>query len=382
MRGKIRVLQVVTLSEWGGAQKVVYDLATGLSRERFVAEAACAPGGPLVAELVRAGIAVHEIAALRRSLSPGRDLLALGELFALMRRGRYDIVHCHSSKAGLLGRLAARAAGVPRIFFTVHGWGFANRVEYGALESFLIRAERRAARLAEALVCVSRATREEGLRWRIAGPEKFVVIYNGLDPVDCGVPDLTLRRETGAGPGDAVVVTAGRLAPQKQPLVFLEAARRLGSRHPRARFVLIGDGPLGEECRAFIGKGGPADRIYLAGFRPDVPQLLTGADIFVLLSAFEGLPLTVIEAMLAGLPVVAYAVGGLAELVADGATGYLVAPGDLDGAVAKIAALLDDPVRRRAMGAEGRAVALARFTREKMVRAYGELYEAGPAKGR
>ncbi|MDA8333908.1 MAG: glycosyltransferase family 4 protein [Peptococcaceae bacterium] len=378
----MRVLQVITLSEWGGAQKVVYDLTTGLARERFQTEVACAPGGPLVAELREKGIVIHEIAALRRDLSVLQDIKALFALFSLMRRGRYDIVHCHSSKAGLLGRLAARAAGVPRVFFTVHGWGFANRKEYGAVESLLVRAEKAAAGFTSALVCVSRATREEGLRRGIAGPKKYVVIYNGLNPVNREVPDDTLRRETGAaGP---LVVTAGRLVPQKQPLVFLRAAARLGSVNPAAGFVLIGDGPLGQECRAFIKTEGLAGRVFMAGFRTDVPGLLTGADLFVLLSAFEGLPLTVMEAMLAGLPVVAYAVGGLAEMVEDGVNGFLLPPGDLDGAVDRISALLDDPRRRKEMGETGREIALARFGREAMVRAYAELYERGlsPAKGR
>ncbi|HUW65889.1 MAG TPA: glycosyltransferase family 4 protein [Spirochaetia bacterium] len=370
-----KVLQVITLSEWGGAQKVVYDLATGLSREQFQTDVACAPGGPLVEKLRSQGIMVHELASLRRNLSPVHDMEALFSLWRLMRRGGYDMVHCHSSKAGLLGRVAARAAGVPRVFFTVHGWGFANRKEYGALESFMIWAEKLAAPLTSALVCVSRATREEGLRRGIAGPAKYVVIYNGLDPVSPSPSGEALRRESGAGSGDLLVVTAGRLAPQKQPLVFLQAAQRIESVRPETRFVMIGDGPLLQECLALIQKEGLAGKALMAGFRTDVPELLSGADLFVLLSAFEGLPLTVIEAMQAGLPVVAYEVGGLAEMVEDGENGFLVAPGDLSGAVEKILALMGDSRRRNEMGASGREIALARFSREAMVQAYEQLYE-------
>jgi len=369
-----RVLQVVTLSEWGGAQKVVYDLATGLSRERFETEVACAPGGPLADGLRGRGVTVHGIPALRREPAPFSDLKALWDLCRLMRRGRYDIVHCHSSKAGLLGRLAARVAGVRRIFFTVHGWGFENRREFGILPAFLTGAERLAARVTAALVCVSRATWEEGIQRRIASPEKLLVIYNGLDPPPPAGGEA-LRRMARAGPGDLLVVTAGRLAPQKQPLAFLQAAAKIAAVEPRARFVMIGDGPLENACRDFIARAGLEDRVHLAGFHPDVPALLPGADVFVLLSAFEGLPLVVIEAMAAGLPVVAYAVGGLPEQVADGETGFLVEPDDSDGAVERILRLLGDERLREDMGSRGRERARERFGREAMVRAYQDLYE-------
>lgn len=376
---RVKVLQVITLSEWGGAQRVVHELTTGLSPRRFQTEVACAPGGPLVEQLRAQGVVVHEVLSMRRNLSPVDDLKTLFFLWRLMRRGSYDIVHCHSSKAGLLGRVAARAAGVPRVFFTVHGWGFANRKEYGVLEAFLIRAEKWAAKFASTLVCVSKDTRDEGLRRGIAEAMKYVVIYNGLDPIKRNTADDTLRRETGAGPNDPLVVTAGRLAYQKDPLSFLRAAQVIASTGGHARFVLIGDGPMLTDCQAYIEENGLEGTVSLAGYREDVPELLTGADIFVLLSEFEGLPLTVIEAMQAGLPVVAYAVGGLAEMVEDGVNGYLVRPGDLTGAVHKILDLLADPQRLKRMGVRGREMALARFSRESMLRAYEELYET---KGR
>ncbi|OAT86071.1 glycosyltransferase family 4 protein [Desulfotomaculum copahuensis] len=500
----IKLLQLITLSELGGAQMVLYHLVSGLERGKYDITVACAPGGDLVARL-RAldGVRVVEIPALKREIAPVSDLTAFLTLYRLMRRERFGIVHCHSSKAGILGRLAARAAGVPGIIFTVHGWGI-NDYQSRGKRLLFTAAERLAGRLSSRVVCVSRADLEKGRREKLAPPEKLALIYNGVpapgaggkpesadllaprkdSDVDSGtcrtgmdgcfdgtagevdrhtqhlaissgmadgsvtngparafrVPavekagiehcclpgkggqqavdtmvrrDVTgtcrfggnntcLRRELGLHDGHLLVGMVCRLRAPKEPLFFLAAVRALLNGAPdgrpsigagraaaaavpleggepwacRLRFVLIGDGPLRPACEEYIKKHGLEGRVFLTGTRADAAALMAGLDVFVLFSRWEGLPLTVIEAMQAGRPVVASAVGGVPELVQPGVTGYLVPSGDLPAAVERLSALLADGALRRNMGEAGRRLAAERFSVARMVGEYDALYRA------
>lgn len=384
---KIRVLQVVTLSELGGAQKVVYHLAAGLNRDKFEITVACAPGGELVHWLETANVNVVELPCLKRNISPGDDALCLWQLYHLIKTNKYDIVHCHSSKAGILGRLAAYLAGVRQIYFTVHGWG----IDEG--QSFPIRwlytmAERLGGSVSTRVVCVSAFDREKGLSLGLVKPEKLMVIHNGLPDV-CASENgalcetkvmpggaakyAALRWELGLGDKDILIGTVMRLALPKQPLMFLELASRLVS-ETQARFVIIGDGPLRMECERYIADHGLDGKVFTLGTRENAAQMVAGFDIFTLFSSHEGLPLTVIEAMLAGVPVVASNVGGMGELVDDGVSGFLVNNLDLDGAFLAVKKLLSDTGLRRRMGYAGREKALSEFTVDRMLSRYEQLY--------
>ncbi|WP_051617982.1 glycosyltransferase family 4 protein [Desulfofundulus thermocisternus] len=374
--GKVRVLQLITLSELGGAQKVLYHLVTGLNRERFEITVACAPGGELVRWLTGCGgVRIVEVPYLCREVSPLKDLAALCCLRRFMSRERFHIVHCHSSKAGILGRLAARLAGVPGIVFTVHGWGI-NDYQSGAVRMLFTLAEKLAGRLSSRVVCVSQADLQKGLEQGLAPPSRLAVIHNGLPepPLRPGA----LRRELGLGEDALLVGMVCRLRAPKDPLFFLETARALlstGKWSNHLYFVLIGDGPLMAVCREFIARHGLAGKVFLAGGREDAPSLLGDIDVFTLFSLWEGLPLTIIEAMFAAKPVVAAAVGGVGELVVPGETGYLVPPGDTVGAVTALEKLLEDAQLRRRMGEKARRLACERFAVERMVKDYTLLYE-------
>lgn len=371
---------MITLSEVGGAQKVVYHLAAGLSREGFEVEVACAPGGELVEWLgaLPCPVRVWEIPVMKREISPLNDMRCLWQLYRLIKKGGYDAVHCHSSKAGFLGRLAARLAGVREVYFTAHGWsvnearGRAERLIYGW-------AERLAGALSSAVVCVSENDRRLGVKAGLTAGEKLTVIYNGLP--ECPARPGALRRELGIGPkgGDLLVGMVARLAHPKEPLFFLEAAKEVAALHPNAYFVLIGDGPLYRRCREFIENSGLNGRAFLTGARDTAAALMGDLDVFVLFSRWEGLPLTVIEAMQAGVPVVASAVGGVPEMVAEGKTGFLTGKLGVGEAAAAISRLLSDPVLRRQMGDAGRRLAREKFSYQKMLSAYRELYRAGAA---
>ena len=373
---RIKLLQLITLSEMGGAQKVLYHLVAGLDRNRFDITVACAPGGDLVRWLAPLdGVRVVQVPHLCREISPARDLCAFWFLYRLMRREGFAIVHCHSSKAGILGRLAARLAGVRGILFTVHGWGLGDH-HSRIKQSFFVLAEKVAGRCSDRVVCVSRADYQKALDEKLVPPDRLAVIHNGL-PRPAPQPPA-LREELGLSEKALMVGTVCRLRPPKDPLFFLEVARALlysGKWAGNLYFVLIGDGPLMAPCREYVQRHGLSRAVFFLGNREDAPALVAGLDVFVLFSLWEGLPLTVIEAMQAGKPVVAPAVGGVGELVTPGETGYLIKPRDLAGAVQALETLLKDGQLRRDMGAKGRRAALEHFSVERMVADYLRVYD-------
>lgn len=369
MRTKPKILLLVTLSEWGGAQQVVHSLARGLS-ERFDITVACASGGELVAKLKRAGINVVAIPALRRNPNP-LDLLAFIKIYALLHHEKFDIVHIHSTKAGLLGRLAARLARVPAVLFTAHGWAFTEgrslwkRHLLALMECF-------AARFCTRIICVSEHDRQLALKFKVARHATLAVIHNGVDPRPFLQADGTKIRRQLDLEGVAVLTFVGRLAPPKDPFTLLKACTFLDGDF---KVLLVGEGPLRTAAARLARQNGLSDKVILTGARHDVPDILAASDAFVLPSRWEGLPLTVIEAMMAGLPVVASRVGGVSELVDEGVTGFLVPPSDPKALARALKTLLEDESLRRRMGQAGRAKALEHFTLELMLRRTQTLYE-------
>jgi glycosyltransferase involved in cell wall biosynthesis len=361
-----RIVLLVTLSGVGGAQTYVAALVPALAK-RFDVVVAAHGEGPLRDAARGAGARYVALRHLRRALGP-RDVLGLLELVALLRRERPTVLHANSSKAGILGRLAAALAGVPVSIFTAHGWAFGAR---RGLSSALYRWGDRLARpLTSTIVCVSESERRAGLAARTCDPAKTWVIHNGV-ALD-GIAPAALD---GAPP---VIVSVGRLAAPKDPFALVAALARL----PAGAFqaVLVGGGPQHAEVAAAIRGTGLDGVVELAGDRDDVPALLAGADLFVLASRSEGFPMSVLEAMAAGLPVVASAVGGVAEAVVDGETGLLVAPGDVEALAGAIERLLADAQLRRAMGSAGRNRAAEHFDLARFRAAHLAVYERALAE--
>jgi glycosyltransferase involved in cell wall biosynthesis len=361
MPDRPRILILITLAEIGGAQTYVAQLLPALA-ERFEVVVAAYGPGPLVDAARDAGARYVSLRQVRRDLHPGRDLLGLLELIALLRRERPDLIHVNSSKAAALGRVAALVAGPRARVFTVHGWAFKA---YAGRTAALYRwADRLLAPLTTVTICVSETERAAGLRARTCRAERTVVIPNAIDVASA--PRAALD-------GDPPrIVTVGRLAAPKDPLTLVRTLPALGDRRYSLAFVGGGrDQPQVEEELRAQGLG---DRVALLGERHDVPALLAGADLFVLASRSEGAPLSILEAMAAGLPVVASDVGGVAELVDDGTTGLLVPAGEPAALARALARLLDDRALRERMGAAGRARARDRFDLPELRDAHLELY--------
>jgi glycosyltransferase involved in cell wall biosynthesis len=345
-----RLLIAITLAETGGAQQYVAQLLPALT-ERYEVVVAAHGDGPLRVAAERSGARFISLRRVGRAVHPVNDLLGLVELVRLFRRERPDLVHLNSSKMGALGRIAALLARVPARIFTVHGWSFSPHK--GPAEAAYRLLERGLAPLAWT-ICVSTGDHAKA-PW-LNG--RAVVIPNAVD-----VPRMPLAALDGWPP---TIVTVGRLVLPKDFRTLGVALRSLQPGSFRA--LVVGEGPQAVYLQGIEG-------VDLLGERDDVPALLARADLFVLSSRSEGMPISVLEAMAAGLPVVASAVGGIPEIVIDGETGILVPPGNVEALAAALSALLADPEERRRLGEAGRRRAGALFDLPRFRRAHVELYE-------
>jgi glycosyltransferase involved in cell wall biosynthesis len=356
-----RILFVVTLAETGGAQTYVASLLAPLA-DRFDVAVAAHGDGPLRDAARAAGVRFVPLRQVRRPLSLWRDVLGLLELLALLRRERPHIVHVNSAKASALGRLAASLARVPIRVYTVHGWAFRA---HGWPASALYRwAERLLRPLTTVTVCVADSERRAGLAAHTCKERTTVVIRNGVDPGNF--------RAGEAHSGRPRLVTVGRLQAPKDAVTLVRALAALRGRPFEA--VFVGDGPDRPAVEEEVRRLGLEPAVELLGERDDVPELLGTADVFVLSSHSEGLPLSILEAMAAGLPVVASNVGGVSEVVVDGDTGLLVPPGDAQSLAAAIERLLEDPPLCRRLGEAGQNRVAEHFDLAAVQQAHLDLY--------
>lgn len=379
----IPVLHIITRLIVGGAQENTLFTASRLDSTRYRVEVVSGPQtgteGSLIEEAQAQGITVTILPHLMRQVSPLHDLQALITLTRHIRRGSYTIVHTHSSKAGILGRLAAHLAGTSVIVHTVHGWSFHDYMPPLTRRIYILL-ERWMARFTHAIIVVAEKDIAKGLSAGIGRREQYHLIRSAI-PLDnfnslC-VDRVTVRQELGL-PVDAMVVgSVGRFSSQKNPLDWVRVAGIIGRARPQAHFLLVGDGPLRPHVEMLLAQEGISGRSILAGLRRDVPHLLGAMDVLLLTSLWEGLPRTIPEAQAMGLPVVANRADGTIEAIQDGLTGYLCSPTDLQDTAARVMTLLDDPVLRAELGARGRAAALAEFDLpvmiEKIERLYGKL---------
>jgi len=361
-----RLLCLTVGFEVGGAEQLLLATAPRLAARGFDVRAAAFKGpGPMMAELEAAGIPCTALGATSRF-----DARALFALTGLLRRQRIDILHTHLFLANVAGRIAGRLAGVPVIVSAHHD----TDVWMGPHHRLI---ERLTARLADRVVTCSDPVRDWAVE-RIGLPQESVLTLRNaiapLAPVDAA-GRAAARADLGLGADDLVVGTLGRLCePKKGLAVFLDAAGRIAAAHPRARFVLAGDGPARRDLEARAAAAGLAGRVRFAGERRDINRLLAAYDLFVQPSLWEGFGLTVIEAMAMERPVVATAVGGLPALVRDGDCGLLVPPGDPAALAAAVIGLLADPERRARFGRAGRARALSEFDIDRLVDDTAGLY--------
>lgn len=325
----MKILYVITLAERGGAQVHVRDLVANLP-SGFSAVIATGKKGFLCDEAARLGVPVHVIPELTHPIHPVKDWRALLAIARLIRSEVPDVVHAHTSKAGWLARFAAKLAATPAVF-TAHTWSFADGIP--RLQRWLsIPLERLASLASSKIITVSQANSVLALKKSVANERALIRIWNG-------VPDLPGRASPGSRP-QITLITAARFAPQKDHLLLLEALREVEGDW---RLLLVGNGPLRPQVEQAALDYGLSGRVEFLGEREDINSLLTSSDLFILPSKWEGLPLSILEAMRAGLPVIATNTGGVAEAVTDGVTGYLTTPGHVIELRTRIRQLISSP---------------------------------------
>jgi glycosyltransferase involved in cell wall biosynthesis len=371
---KQKILHIITLSEVGGAQRIVEFLAKGLDKNTYDVTVACSPDGELVSWLREdPDIKIVELPQLVREINLYWDLKALTAIISLIRREKFAIVHCHSSKVGILGRIAARFCGVPSVMFTVHGWGFDHYPIDSPKYKVFVWIEKQMQKITDKVICVSRLVAEKGYAYKILQPEKTAVILNGVQIKP--LISNKLRAELGIEGEATIIGTVCRLAPPKLPLLFIQIAAMLlaAVKEKPIKFVIIGDGPYYEQCNNLIKELSLKDRLFLLGNRTDVPELVANFDIFTLFSESEGLPVVILEAMAASKPVVASNVGGIPELVNDGQNGFLINNEDKTAIVEKLLLLIEDSQLNKEMS-QNSLEKVRRFSLENMIKAYEDIY--------
>lgn len=371
----VRLCLVLDVALVGGAEVVLLEMFRHLDPQRVRPELVCLrEPGPLAEDFRSSGFDVTVFG--RRGW---RDLRATARLWSHFRRTRPDVVLvCHFQRAPLvLGPWFARLAGVPANVIAVHGMGL-RAVGGRVLPRYVVETLRLTDALALLVPSQSRYLHEqEGVGrypWRRVA-EHYVP--NGIRMPELPGSDqrAEVRRELGLGDQDVVAVMVARLAPLKGHELLLRAVARLAPAHPELKVVLVGEGPRSDEIALLARRLGVADRLVSTGLRRDVGHLLAGADLGVLPSAHEAVPISIIEEMAAGLPVLVTAVGGLPDIVGDGEEGFVVPPGDLDALACRLGQLVADDELRRSLGKKARLRAERDLTIENTARAYERMID-------
>ena len=353
----MKIAYLITRAEpIGGAQIHVRDLAVAVRNLGHQPTVITGGSGSFVDSLRAQGVPVIVLRHLAVPIRPLQDLRALGEIQAALRKTVPDVLTTHSSKAGILGRLAGRALGIP-VVFTAHGWAFTPGIP--SLHAAVYRRiERLAGPLSSRIITVSEFDRRLALEARIAPVDRVVTVHNGI-------PDAPIELRADPGRTPLRMAMVARFEPQKDhPTLFQALA---GLTQQSWQLDLIGNGPLMHDMEALASRLGIGDRVHFLGQRMDVAEILAQAQISLLVTNWEGFPLSILESMRAGLPVVASAVGGIDEAVREAETGYLVPRGGVEQLRERIATLLSDVALRRRLGASGRARFEQHFTLEHAV---------------
>jgi glycosyltransferase involved in cell wall biosynthesis len=373
---RLRVAQVITRLI-AGAGGITLRGALALDPDRYSTTIFTSKTGFLIERAEHAGLQVVPLGHMApgRRVYPWADLQGLRELSSYLAAGEFDLVHTHSSRAGALGRLAARRVGVPAVVHSFHGFPF-HEFQSPPTRATLIAIERRLARMTDYFLTDGTVVAAEAIRLKLAAPGRIRAIQS---PIDSDIPVVSKRAREEARsllglPRDVKVIgTAARLDAQKSPLDMVKAIAAL--ERPDVYLVWIGDGNLRRKTERLIDRKGLRDRCMLLGDRSDVSCLLPAFDVFAMSSLYEGLPCAVVEAMTCGIPVVATAVNSVPEIVVSGKTGLLARPGDPASLSQALAYLLEHPAEATRMAEAARAYIGDRFKADVLGRDLMEVYE-------
>ncbi|MBD3232006.1 glycosyltransferase [Candidatus Dependentiae bacterium] len=373
-RYKIAHLQVLPIMS--GVQKAMVDLISRLDKEKYIVTVICQSKGELTEVLESMHIPVILVPSLKREINLFYDFKALITLVKIFRKNRFDIVHTHSSKPGFLGRIAGKIANIGHVIHTVQGFAFH---EFSNKLSVLIftMLEKIAGKLSDKIIIVNDQDFQYAVEKRIAPLERLVKIGNGIDineyklkfNIDEKRDELHIYNQK------RVIGSVGRLWQQKDPKVFVNAMPRVIKKFPNTCFLLIGDGPLQSELQSLTRKLNIERHVKFLGWRKDVNEILQVMDIFVQTSLWEGLSISILEAMASGKPVITTNVKGNNELVIDGDNGFLIKPGDAEMLAERIITLLENKELSLYFGKRNREKICKDYNIDFTVNKIEELYQ-------
>jgi len=376
---KKKLMYIVTRLEPGGTLEAILALSEGLASKyefTLLLGTATTDIERVRSSAVNHGYKVVFVDALVREISLFKDLNAYFAIKKAVKKLKPDIIHTHTSKAGFIGRLAGKNAGVNSIIHTPHGHIFYGY--FGSLKTrIFIFLEKLAAKYCKKIIVFTEAEKNDNLKLKIGRNEQYVVIPNGIMTgkyVLQGFDPGKKRKELGIPEGKRVVGVVGRLAPVKGHAAFLDAFKIVREKIPEAFALIAGDGELKEALIKKTADMGLSGSVLFIGHRNDVPEILAVCDCLALPSLNEGFGLAVIEAWAAGKPVAVFAVGGVPEIIKDGVTGYLAAPGDISGLAGKISILLLDKTAASKLAKAGKSEA-ENYTIDKMIERTEKVYE-------
>ncbi|MHB2027001.1 MAG: glycosyltransferase family 4 protein [Elusimicrobiota bacterium] len=377
----MKVVHVITRLEFGGAQHNTLYTVAHLNPALFERSLIVGKGGFLDEEAETMACSNHVrlywIPDLHRKISPIDDWRSLWEMVKILKLEKPEIVHTHSSKAGILGRIAARICGVPTIVHTYHGFGF-TPLQNWFIRNFYIALERLCARWTDALIFVSRSNKDEANRRKIGNPRSRHIIRSGIKVRDYPVALADRKRKKfslGVGMHKSVVVSIGNFKPQKNAMDFSAVAEKVLLELPETEFLYIGDGQMRTAVEARIFARGLSSRVRLLGWRKDVAEILAVSDIFTLTSLWEGLPRALLEAMASGVAPVCYAVDGISEIIRNGENGFSAAPRDIETLSSRIIELLKNDDLRNRIGVNAKKSVTEEFDIDVMVQSQEKLYK-------
>lgn len=380
----MRVAHIITRLIVGGAQENTILNCQDLIRDHgdevlLLTGPGLGPEGTLEDDARARGVPLAIVPSMRRAIHPMRDVVSYRAIVRALKDFRPDVVHTHSGKAGFLGRLAAARLRVPAIVHTVHGAPF-HAYQGIAAREFFRRCETFAAARCHTIISVANAMTDQLVAAGVAPREKFTTVYSGMEIeafLEAVIHRSRVRRELGYADDDIVVAKVARLFHLKGHADLVAAAATACAREPGLKFLLVGDGILRPKIEAQIAAAGIGERFQFTGLVPPahIPALLAAADIVVHTSFREGLARVLPQALLVGRPAISYDIDGAREVIHDGETGFLVAPGEVATLADRIRTLAAEPERRARMGAAGREVCRLRFDHREMTRRIRAVYE-------
>lgn len=376
MKQKTKVLHIITRLIIGGAQDNTLLTLEGHDRNKFEIHLVSHPCGAWAERAKLVSDHFHSVTDLVHPLNLFKDVRCLIALIRLIQREKIDIVHTHSSKAGILGRLAAGFAKVPIVVHTVHGFAFHGFMPAWKRQ-FYIFLERLVVTFTSFFITVSELNRKEAIQLKLMSESNSQTVYSGISfsHIDQTSEASEVRQRLSLKPDEKIILMVGRLDQQKAPYYLVSAFSKVIKQHPKTRLILVGDGVLRPSLETQVKDLSLTQNVQFLGSRQDVPDILSICDIFALSSLWEGLGRAMTEAMLVSKPVVVPEIYGIPEIVHHDETGLLYPAGDVDKLAEHLIYLLDNPKERDRLGKNAKALTRCLFSADKMVKDIEEIYD-------